>query len=431
MRRLYRKCHILHKRKNITKKQSDIEKYQTARHQAKTAFRTSRNNYYEDLNAKIENPETTCKTFWKLLKSIMNQNNTGIPTLNVNGNQVYDDKGKADALNDFFASQSNINDNDDPLPEFYYATDARLDHIAITYEEIRIILKNLTTNKATGPDSISNKLLKECADSLCGPLTYIFNRSLSLGIYPDDWKEAMITALFKKIDPSLTKNYRPISLLSCISKIFEKCIFNHTYPYFIDNELLPDYNSGFRQNDSAINRIIAMLEEIYIGLDEHEDCLFVSLDISKAFDRVWHRGLLFKLRQLGITGSLHRWFSSYLENRCQRVQVGGQKSILKHINAGVPQGSILGPMLFLIYIYDMCNGLASSPHQFADDTTLLYKSPDPINAITTINEDLAKLTSWAEQWKVIFNQVPKHFLCLLQKNELDQIYNQYICVVKS
>ena len=150
----------------------------------------------------------------------MNKNNSGIPTLNVNGVQVYDDQGKADALNDFFVSQSTIDDNDDPLPHFTYVTDARLDQIVITQDEIRCILKNLVTNKATGPDSISNKLLKECAESLCGPLTYIFHMSLSSGIYPDIWKEAMITALFKKTDSSLTKNYRPISLLSCISKKF-------------------------------------------------------------------------------------------------------------------------------------------------------------------------------------------------------------------
>ena len=427
IRNLFRKCHTLHKRKNLTNNENDIERYQNARHMAKTAFRNARRDYYNNLNEKIENPETTTKTFWKLLKNIMNKNSSGIPTLNVNGSQIHDDRGKAEALNDFFVSQSTIGDNNDDLPPFTYVTDARLDQIIVTEEQVKQILLSLTTNKSTGPDFISNKLLKECADTLCGPLTYIFQLSLQQGIYPDSWKEAMITAIFKKIDPSFTKNYRPISLLSCISKVFEKVIFNHTYPYFIRNELLPDYNSGFRQDDGAINMIIAMLEEIYTGLDDHEDCLFVSLDISKAFDRVWHRGLLFKLKQLGISGSLLRWFTSYLDSRCQRVQVGGKNSSLKYINAGVPQGSILGPMLFLVYIYDMCAGLTSTPHQFADDTTLIYKSLDPISLNMIINEDLQKLSVWAAQWKVNFNPSKTFYMYITNKRNRPILQPIYLC----
>ena len=300
LRKLFTNCYRLHKKKNKTKREIDITNYVNARRLAKTALKEARRYYYENLNTKIDNPETTSKTFWKLLKSIFEKNNTGIPTLNVDGNQISDDKGKAEALNDFFVSQSTILDDGSQLPPFNYVTDARLDHIIINIQEVKEILLNLETNKATGPDTISNKILKECAESLCGPLTFIFQLSLNLSIYPDQWKEALVRAIFKKIDPSLTKYYRPISLLSCISKV----IFNHTYPYLINNGLLSPYNSGFRQNDSAINRIIAMIEELYTGLDNHEEAIFVSLDISKAFDRVWHRGLLYKLRRLGIEGKL-------------------------------------------------------------------------------------------------------------------------------
>ena len=270
-------------------------------------------------------------------------------------------------------------------------------------------------------------MLKECAESLCGPLAFIFRLSLRLGIFPETWKEALVSAIFKKIDPTLCKYYRPISLLSCISKVFEKVVFDHTYPYLIENKLLPPHNSGFKQNDSAINRIIAMLEDIYTGLDQHEDSIFVSLDISKAFDRVWHRGLTFKLKQLGITGKLLDWFTSYLSGRCQRVAIGGQKSSLRYTNAGVPQGSILGPMLFLVYIYDMCNGLKSKPHQFADDTNINYRFKNPVIAVNDINLDLDKLSKWADRWKVNFAPSKTFYMRITNRNHQQPLPTIYLC----
>ena len=427
LRKKFQICYRLHKRKNRTNRPADVQKYTEARRNAKTLFRQARKTYYENLQSKIENPETTSKTFWKLLKSLFSTSSTGIPTLNVNGTPITENRAKAEALNQFFASQSTIEDPNSDLPPFNFVTDARLDHINIDDDEVKNILLSLDTNKATGHDRISNKLLKECAESLCGPLTFIFRLSLRLGIFPDAWKEAIVSAIFKKLDPSLCKNYRPISLLSCISKVFEKVVFNHTYPYLIENNLLPPHNSGFRQNDSAINRIIAMLEGLYTGLDQHEDSLFISLDISKAFDRVWHRGLLFKLKQLGITGILLEWFTSYLTGRCQRVTLGGQKSSLKYINAGVPQGSILGPILFLVYIFDMCNDLKSDPNQFADDTTITYKFENPINAVFDVNNDLNKLTIWADRWKVLFAPSKTFYMRITNRKNQLPLPPLYLC----
>ena len=150
----------------------------------------------------------------------------------------------------------------------------------------------------------------------------------------------MVTAIFKKNDRQLTSNYRPISLLCCISKVFERVVFNDFYNYLVTNHLLNPNNSGFKQNDSTINRLIAMLHSIYTGLDERENIALIMLDISKAFDKVWHPGLLFKLQQLGITGSLLSWFKSYLSNRKQRVVLGGKTSEVSFLHAGVPQGSV-------------------------------------------------------------------------------------------
>ena len=140
-----------------------------------------------------------------------------------------------------------------------------------------------------------------------------------------------------------------------------------------------------------------MLHSVYKGLDEREDTALIMLDISKAFDKVWHPGLLFKLKQLGISGSLLRWFESYLTNRKQRVVLGGKSSELSYLQAGVPQGSILGPLLFLVYINDLPTNLTIDSHLFADDTTLLYSFKDPVVATQVLNHNLEILSKWADQ----------------------------------
>jgi hypothetical protein len=193
---------------------------------------------------------------------------------------------------------------------------------------------------------------------------------LELGQYPSSWKEAIVTALFKKLNRQIKGNYRPISLLCCISKVFERIVFNSTYNYLTTNNLLDDENSGFAKNDSAILKLIALVNSIYKGLDDQQELLLIFLDITKAFDKVWHHGLLFKLQQAGICGTLLEWFSSYLSNRKQRVVVSGQSSDIKELHAGVPQGSILGPLLFLVYLCDMTENSKCKAFKFADD--ILY-----------------------------------------------------------
>ena len=196
-----------------------------------------------------------------------------------------------------------------------------------------------------------------------------------------------------------------------------KIVFNHVYPFFILNHLLTDDNSGFRPNDSATNRLLSILENIHKGFDDHMDSIFVSLDISKAFDRVWHEGLIYKLQQNGISGSLLSWFSSYLTNRRQKVVLSGCSSSYKHLHSGVPQGSILGPMLFLLYINDMTLGLQSQVHQFADDTNLLFTYKNPTLAVQVIINDLQILSRWADQWRVTFNPLKTKFMVFSLKHK--------------
>ena len=218
-----------------------------------------------------------------------------------NGQLINTDLDKATLLNEYFTSQTIPPNSNTPLPEFSFLTDARIDSINITPSIVKKVLLNLDPSKASGPDEISNRVLKLCADSLCVPLSNLFNKSLSQGLFPDQWKDALVSAIFKKADRQLKSNYRPISLLSCMSKVFERIVFQDMYQYLVSKGLLCDCNSGFRKNDSTVNRLLALLDSIYKGLEEHKDIILILLDISKAFDKVWHPGLLHKLKQLGIS----------------------------------------------------------------------------------------------------------------------------------
>ena len=223
----------------------------------------------------------------------------------------------------------------------------------------------------------------------------------------------------KKNDKKLLTNYRPISLLSVCSKIFEKLIFNNIYNHLISDNLITSNQSGFRPGDSTTNQLLYIVHEIHSSFDHNmsREVRHVFLDISKAFDKVWHEGLLFKLKQNGISGSLLTLFHSYLEGRNQRVILNGQESKWGIIKAGVPQGSVLGPLLFLIYINDLENGIKSSINFFADDTSLFSVVTDPILSAAELNHDLLQIENWAFQWKMSFNPDPS-------KQAIEMLFSQ-------
>ena len=234
----------------------------------------------------------------------------------------------------------------------------------------------------------------------------IFNHSLVNSYFPPSWKLANVIPIFKKGDKTNSANYRPIkaiSLLSCIGKVFERCVFKHLHNYLISNNIIISAQSGFTPKDSATFQLIDIYDTILKAIDEGKEVRAVFCDISKAFDRVWHRGLLFKLRRIGVIGPLLSWFRSYLDQRFQRVVLEGSYSNYKEVKAGVPQGSILGPMLFLIYINDIVCDIDSSIKLFADDTTLYLIVEDPIRAANLMDGDLDKVQKWANTWLVKFN----------------------------
>ena len=272
----------------------------------------------------------------------------------------------------------------------------RQDFLSITCEDNDTlkIIRNLDISKAHGFDNISIRMVKLCHDSLVKPLSIIFQKCINSTVFPDSWKKSNTVPIQKKNDEQLINNYRPVSLLPICSKIFERIIFNSIFQFIEENKLLNVNHSGFNPSDSCKYQLLSIVHNIYAGFDQNPPLEVRScfLDISKAFDKIWHEGLIYKMETMGFTGSILRLLQSFLSNRYQRVTINGQTSDWLPILAGVPQGSILGPFLFLIFINNLPDGLVSLAKLFAGDTFLFSKVYDSNFSARQLSNDLQKTT---------------------------------------
>ena len=260
---------------------------------------------------------------------------------------------------------------------------------------------------------IKNKIFKEYIQNGRFASDFVFLESLIIElnelIYEKDiWKRSNIIPVHKKNYKRLVNSYRPISLLPIFGKIFEKIMFNRVYKFLSEERLLNPNQSGFRPSDSCINQLLAITHEIFEAFDCNSplEVTSVFLDISKAFDKVWHEGLIYKIKSMGISGELCKLLENYLSGRYQRVVLNGQTSSWRPVLAGVPQGSILGPLLFLIYFNDLLNDLKSNAKLFADDTSLFTIEKDKKESANILNNDLLLISRWAYNWKMLFNPDP-------------------------
>ena len=286
------------------------------------------------------------------------------------------------------------------------------------------ILKGLNEHKATGPDEIPSRLLKTCADELAPMLTLLFQASLDQGTVPADWKQAHVVPIYKKGDKASPENYRPVSLTSVCCKVLEHIVFSSIINYMEDNNFLTDVQHGFRRQRSCETQLITTSHDFINCLENKGQIDAILLDFSKAFDKVHHSSLLYKIKQYGIADNATKWIESFLIDRVQKVVIEGKESESVHVKSGVPQGTVLGPLLFLIYINDMPDALGEGTklRLFADDS-LLYKEINCISDAVSLQEELDKLQSWEAAWKMEFH--PQKCQVLRITNKKNPIKSNY------
>ena len=277
--------------------------------------------------------------------------------------------------------------------------------------EVKNLLLSLHPRKASGPNSIPTDVLHLLAADICKPLSHIFNLSFNSGIYPSMLKIANAIPIFKKDSKLIVSNYRPISLLSNINKILEKLMFKRVYEFLESNKCIYKLQFGFRSKHSTNHTLIDITETIRVALDSKKIAGGVFVDLQKAFDTVNHEILLEKLNHYGIRGIVNQWFQSYLSDRTQFVSLLGFKSDILKIKHGVPQGSVLGPLLFLIYLNDLHKAIKySKVYHFADDTNLLNVSESPSKLQKQLNIDLKLLYKWLLANKISLNCAKTEFI---------------------
>ncbi|KAK6174541.1 hypothetical protein SNE40_017797 [Patella caerulea] len=405
IRRLVRKRTRIHRKAKKDNTPSSWFEFRQFRNHVVSEIRKCKLEYFKKIDDKISTNKLNDRKWWNLVKSNTVKSGSTkneLHPLKIDNNIFFGNREKANALNTFFANQSQIeNPLDDPpnvIPHDVFIEDP-----FFSIEEVSNVLLSLNINKATGPDHVNNRILKSSFKTLSKPLSILFNILFQFGTFPNIWKLANVVPVYKKGDIHDVCNYRPISLLSCLGKVFEKCLHKYLNNFLIENETISPFQSGFKQNDSTIYQLIEINDYIAKALDDGHEIKAVFCDVSRAFDRVWHKGLLNKLYAVGIRDKFLLLIENYLSNRQQVVVIKNETSKMKTVEAGVPQGSVLGPTLFLIYINDVIKNINSHVRLFADDTSLYVTIEDPVLCQTSLNDDLSKISTWSIDWKVNFN----------------------------
>ena len=414
---------------NHRKLETNTEEFENSKRNLKT-FNTILRKNIREAKAKFyfetfEKYKDDIKNTWKNINGLISKSNRkDIRQLLVNGKKVEDKQQIANEFNTFFANigaklASSI-DTQNKKPYNHYLTKTIMTsfHFELyEVEDTEKIIKSLKTKDSFGSDGISVKLIKSISKGILRPLTSLLNQSLITGIFPSSLKIAKVIPMFKKENRQLMDNYRPVSLLNAFSKIFERAAYNQLYRYFQRNELFYSNQYGFRTEHSTELAANELIDQIISDLDKRKNPIVVYMDLSKAFDTLDHKILISKLEYYGIRGTALNWFKSYLEDRKQYVEVNGHKSAMLPINTGVPQGSILGPLLFLIYMNDIPNSSSFFKFLlFADDTSLKSfldtKLPNfSINQLSdTINNELQKVHDWLAVNKLSLNVKKTKFM---------------------
>ena len=400
-------------------------RYKNYKNKLTKILRIEKKNYYRQI---FEECKANASETWTILNTIIDKRKSEAKYSNEfivdNDRVTLDNEEIANQFNNFFVNIGTILSNS--IGQGTQSTDLLKKQVSesmymypVTEKEVTEIVSGCKSKTSYGHDEISMKTVKHVIKQIVRPLTYIFNRSLITGIFPNDMKTAKVIPVFKSGDRLQFSNYRPISLLPQFSKILEK-IFNKRLMSFIENHhILTDGQYGFRSNHSTSLALTEFVEKVSSAIDKQESTVGVFIDLKKAFDTVDHKILLSKLQCYGIRGLALDWIKSYLANRGQYVSYNNSNSELKHIKCGVPQGSILGPVLFILYINDMCEvSKLLNIILFADDTSIFYSTRNIVDITRTVNNALEKLDIWFTVNKLSLNVNKTNFIMFTNKKQL-------------
>ena len=417
-RRIKKKYHA-YKRYLVTKQGKEYEKYIRERNKCAKEIKKAKKKHEKNIAKDCkENPSK----FWKYVNSKC-KSNIGISSLkDKKGNLITSDKGRAELLNEFFTSVFLKEDlsNLPKVSEAEYSNGKIINETIITKEEVEKKLKALLPGKAQGPDQIPPRVLKELHKELAEPLAKLFNKSLEIGEIPKDWKFAEVTAIFKKGNKTDPGNYRPVSLTSVCCKIMEQFVRDNIVKHMTTNDLYSECQHGFRKKRSCVTQLIEVYEKLTEMIDDGKSIDIIYLDFKKAFDSIPHERLLIKMKGYGITGRTLNWVRNFLSGRQQRVRIGNECSSRTDVTSGIPQGSILGPVLFTIFINDLPEAISVNCKVFADDTKIYDDSRNHKN----IQEDLYKMQKWTETWNLYFNVSKCKVMYMGKKNPKTDFYMQ-------
>ena len=366
---------------------------------------------------------------WKTINQLTNTKSktTSINELIINEEIVTEPEKIADSLNTYFNEIGTVLAKDLPkgnnsFETYVVPTDKSFEINRLSSINVKNVILKINTSKATGHDRISPKLLKDSADIIAESLTVIFNKSIETGIFPDDLKVACISPIYKGESKTECSNYRPISVISVVAKVFEKLVSGQLMEYLETYQLLSECQAGFRKRSSTVTSLLTNTNQWYINMDKGLLNSIIFLDLKKAFDCVDHAILIEKLRKFGCVGNTLNWFKSYLTNRKQMCKVNQTTSKCRTVSCGVPQGSNLGPILFLLYVNDLPNCLKSTTaSMFADDTNLTASGSTSTELYNKLNNDLENIHQWLLANKLTLNTSKTEYMIVGSRQRLGKI----------
>ena len=399
-----------------TKNHNDWIKFQE---EAKKARKTCNENYnaYVKRNFTENDDDKNSKKFYSFIKAKRSDIVGVSPLIDSDGVTQCDDNIISEILSDQFASV--FSQDDGSIPHIAGPQNPEIDDIVFTSNGITKLLKNLNIKKASGPDEVSARILNKCANEISDALVLLFSASIHQGTMPDEWRHATIAPIYKGNNKNRSKaeNYRPVSLTSVTCKVMEHVIHSHIMKHLENYNTLSEKQHGFRKYRSCETQLLETVNSIGSFLNDRKRIDSILLDFSKAFDKVCHRKLLLKIKHYGIKGNLHKWISNFLLNRTQSVVVRGTFSESKPVLSGVPQGTALGPLLFLIYINDMPLVVESPIALFADDA-FIYRPISTNNDANALQNDLNNLMQWEKSWSMEFHPSKCQLLRITNKKKI-------------